>query len=78
MIVTQIGIALFGVTAVWLSQDERDSRRRWAPVFGLAGQPFWLIETIQHQQWGMVALCALYTLSWAKGLRGYWLTGRAA
>lgn len=77
MILTQIGIALCGVTAVYLSQDTRESWRRWASVFGLAGQPFWIIETMSREQWGILALCALYTWSWWRGFRAHWLKGRA-
>lgn len=73
MILTQIGIALCGVTAVWLSQDRRENVRRWSSVFGLAGQPFWIAETIAAHQWGILALCALYTWSWWRGFRTHWL-----
>lgn len=73
MILTQIGIAVCGVTAVYLSQDARHSRRRWASVFGLAGQPFWIAETISAQQWGILALCLLYTWSWGRGLWTHWV-----
>ena len=31
----QIGITLSGVIAVWLTQDERATWRRWACVFGM-------------------------------------------
>lgn len=73
MIVTQVGIAVCGVTAIWLSQDPRLHRRRWASVFGLAGQPFWIAETVSAHQWGILALCALYTLSWWRGFVAHWL-----
>lgn len=75
--IEQLGIAVCGVTAVWLSQDQREAWRRWACVFGLAGQPFWFWATWQAQQWGIVALCALYTWSWYRGFRAHWLTKRA-
>ncbi len=77
MILTQIGIAVFGVAAVWLSQDERIERRRWSSVCGLLGQPFWVAETVAAEQWGILALCVLYTWSWARGFRAHWLV-RAA
>lgn len=76
MIVSQIGIAFFGVTAIYLSQDTRESRRRWASVFGLCGQPFWIFETVSAQQWGILALCVLYTWSWWRGFRHHWLKAR--
>lgn len=67
--IAQIGIAIFGVTAIWLSQDHRIAWRRWAPVFGLAGQPFWFWSAWSAEQYGILALCVLYTASWARGLR---------
>lgn len=76
MIATQLGIALCGVTAVYLSQDARLSRRRWSSVFGLAGQPFWIAETISAHQWGILALCALYTWSWGRGFHAHWITNK--
>lgn len=70
----QLLIAVFGVSAVWLSQDERQSHRRWAPIFGLIGQPAWFWAAYTGGQWGILALCFLYTASWAKGLRAHWFT----
>jgi hypothetical protein len=39
----QIGIAIFGVAAIRLSQDEREKVRRWACIAGLCSQPFWFL-----------------------------------
>lgn len=74
--IEQIAIGLFGVTAVFLSQDRREHWRRWACIFGLCGQPFWIIATWKAQQWGILALCLLYTLSWARGLYAGWISPR--
>jgi hypothetical protein len=71
--IAQIAIALFGVTAVFLSQDHRESCRRWACVFGLIGQPFWFYAAWSAEQWGIFALCFLYTYSWWRGFRLHWL-----
>lgn len=73
MILTQIGIAVCGVTAIYLSQDARESRRRWACLFGLAAQPFWIAETIHAGQYGILLLCSLYAWSWWRGFRLHWL-----
>lgn len=78
MIITQVGIAICGVTAIWLSQDERLSRRRWSSIFGLCGQPFWVVETISAHQWGILALCLLYTWSWWRGFWVHWIRKGAA
>lgn len=68
----QIGIALCGVSAVWLSQDANEQCRRWAPLLGLAGQPFWFYSSFAAEQWGIFFLSFLYTWSWIKGVRTYW------
>ena len=70
--IEQLGIALFGVAAVFLSQDARESWRRWACIAGLLGQPFWFYATWKAGQWGILALCFVYAFSWARGLRTYW------
>ena len=69
----QIAIALTGAVAVWLSQDKRDTWRKWACIFGLIGQPFWFYSAWQAGQWGIFALCFLYTYSWARGFKNNWM-----
>jgi hypothetical protein len=71
--IDQLAIACTGAIAVWLSQDARDTRRRWACWFGLAGQPFWLYTTWHAQQWGIFALAFVYTYAWWRGFRHHWL-----
>lgn len=64
----QYFIALFGLSAVYMSMvSESERARRWAPVVGLAGQPFWLWATGSAHQWGMFALCLAYTAIYSKG-----------
>jgi len=85
MALEQIGITLSGVIAIWLSQDERAAWRRWACIFGMLGQPFWFYAAWKAEQWGIFALCTLYTYAWARGVWTHWLSptvqakdGRAA
>jgi hypothetical protein len=68
----QLGIALFGVLGIWLSQDKRENWRRFACLAGLLGQPFWFYATYKAQQWGMFGLCFLYTWAWARGFSTHW------
>ena len=75
---SQIFIAIFGVTAVALSQSAFAERRRWTSVFGLLGQPFWFYAAWEAQQWGIFALCFLSTFSWGKGFYTNWIASRAA
>lgn len=69
----QIGIIFTGVVAVFLSQDRRQSWRRFACFFGLAAQPFWLATAWIHEQWGIFAMSFLYGASWALGLWNNWI-----
>lgn len=71
--IAQIGIALFGVIAIWLSQDKNEDRRKYACLFGLAGQPFWFWGAFSAEQWGIFSLCILYTAAWFKGFKQHWL-----
>ena len=71
--IEQVGIALTGATAVWLSQDKRELWRKYACIFGLIGQPFWFYSAWQAQQWGIFILCVLYTFSWARGFKNNWM-----
>jgi hypothetical protein len=72
-VIEQLGIALTGVTAVFLSQSKHESRRRYACIFGLAGQPFWFVASISTQQWGVFLLALIYTFAWAAGMWTHWL-----
>lgn len=72
---SQIAIAIFGVTAVWLSQQESPRLQKWACIFGLIGQPFWFIATYSAEQWAMFCLCFAYTYSWFQGFRRHWMGG---
>lgn len=71
--IEQIGIAFTGVVAIFLANDHRESWRRWAPVFGLLGQPFWFYTAYKAQQWGVFMLCVLYGLNWLRGFWNHWV-----
>lgn len=71
--IEQIAIGVLGLAAVFLSQDDRIERRRYACLCGLAGQPFWLYVTWKAQQWGIFALSFLYAYSWARGFVAHWV-----
>ena len=70
--IDQVAILFTGVVAVWLSQDKQESRRKWAPIFGLAGEPFWFYSAWLADQWGILALSLVYSAGWARGIKTYW------
>lgn len=69
---SQIGIALFGCSAVWLV-GRKGPLQRWGYIAGILGQPFWFYTTIKAEQWGIVALCCWYTYAWGQGIWNHWL-----
>ena len=71
--IEQFGIAMTGAVAIFLTQDRRASVRKWACIFGLAGQPFWFYSAYKAGQWGIFALCCLYAASWARGFWNHWV-----
>ena len=71
--IAQIGIALTGVTAIWLSQQSNEEWKRYACLFGLAGQPFWFYSSYAAEQWGIFVLCFFYAYSWYVGFKNNWM-----
>ena len=75
--IEQAVIAICGIVSVWLSQDRRHSLRRYACLFGLLAQPFWLYATWKAQQWGIVLLTFVYAAGWGRGVWNFWILRRA-
>jgi hypothetical protein len=69
----QILIAVTGLMAVFLSQNEKIEIRKYACIFGMAGQPFWFYESYSAEQWGIFCLSFAYTIAWFKGIHLYWI-----
>ena len=64
--IPQIGILLFGCSAIWLI-GRKEEWRKWGYLLGLCGQPFWMWTSIANEQWGIFALTFWYTYSWSQG-----------
>ena len=73
MILTQLAILCTGVVAIYLSQQSNDELKRYACLFGLAGQPFWMYSAITAEQFGIFVLTLFYTFAWGKGLYEHWI-----
>lgn len=69
----QLALAIFGLAALFMATSNSPGARRWAPIVGLAGQPFWLLFSARAQAWGLLALSIAYT---AVYLRAAWLQWR--
>ena len=69
---TQLFIALFGLTSIWLAMGRNATGRKWAPVIGLAGQPFWAWFAYESNAWGLAVLVMAYTLVYLRGVFVQW------
>ena len=72
---TQILIALFGLTAMFCAMGNNARLRKWSPIIGLLGQPAWAWFAWQTQAWGLAVISVAYTLVYIQGIRIQW--GRA-
>jgi hypothetical protein len=68
----QISIGITGCLAILLLQQESAKVKRWAPVVGLVGQPFWLLTAYETQAWGMLFVSCMYTWVWLVGAYLAW------
>jgi hypothetical protein len=69
--IAQVGVVLFGAGGVWLSMGTR--WRRYAPLLGIAGQPFWFWAAWESRQWGVFLVTVIYTAAWAHGIYRHWI-----
>jgi hypothetical protein len=72
-LIPQLGIMVFGLSAIWLVNCRGRRWRRWGPIMGLLGQPFWVWTTIAHEQYGVTAMCAVYAAMWGRGIWNNWI-----
>ncbi len=76
---TQLGLAFFGLVALWMALGHSARARRWAPIVGLAGQPFWFAFALEAQRAGVDARGLFFTVGCftVAYLRGAWLQWRS-
>ncbi len=68
----QIMIGILSGSAILLSQDMRDHVRKYAPILGLLGQPFWLYTSFVNAQPVLFLLSFYYVYAWGLGIKNYW------
>lgn len=62
-----------GLPAIWLSQIAPPDLAKYACLFALVGQPFWILATMKSRDWGMFGITLCYTAAWLAGLVRYWI-----
>jgi len=71
----QLGLAFFGLSALWMAMGKNASARKWAPLVGLCGQPFWFALGVEKDAWVLLVLACAYSVVY---IRGAWLQWRPA
>lgn len=74
-ILIQTIIAVTGLIAIYLTQQERKQAwKKYACIFGLISQPFFIYTTYVNNQMGMFILAIGYTYIWYIGFKNNWLS----
>lgn len=68
----QLALAFFGLASIYMAMGRNLAARKWAPIVGLCGQPFWAAFAVQTNAWGLGLLVAAYTLVYIWGIRVQW------
>lgn len=63
-LISQVAIVFLGSSSIILVAK----KNKWGFVFGLLGQPFWLITSFINHQWGVFLVAIIYTFSWIFGI----------
>jgi len=63
----QILILIFSCLSIFLFGSK--GRFRYGFILGLAGQPFWIYETLKAEQWGMFLVSLWFTANHLRGIR---------
>jgi len=69
----QLGMSVFGVAALLMAYSNRPLLRKWSPLVGLAGQPFWAAFAWVVSSWALALLVPAFS---AVYLYGIWMRWR--
>ena len=75
-IFSQLIIAVTGMVAIYLTQQSNEGIKKYAPILGLAGQPFWYCTTLLNEQYGIFVLTLGYTYLWGLGFYNNWIKNK--
>ena len=71
--ISQAIIALTGLLSIYLVQNPSGRYYKWGCVFGVIGQPFWVVESLKDNQAGVLLLSVVYTFVWGKSFYKLWI-----
>lgn len=74
----QVCLTFFGVVSLVMMHTDSARLRKWSPVIGLTGQPFWLYFalTTSPLAYGVVVTSVLFTGGFIYGIYKQWFKGQ--
>ena len=72
-IIIQIIIFTTEAIAMLLTQQSNENLKKYAPIIGMAGEPFWIYASLNANQWGILGLSIIYSFIWGLGIYNYWI-----
>lgn len=71
----QIIIGITGLIAAWLTQQKRESWKKYACLVGAFGQPFWIYFAYTGEHYGILVMSVFYSGVWVMGIYNNWIKG---
>lgn len=66
----EVVIVLTSFVSPWLL-GLKDDRRKWGFVVSLCSQPFWILTSIAHKQWGVLIGAFWFGVCGVRGIRNH-------
>lgn len=73
MVIQFLIILTGGLAILFTQQNKYYILKKYAPILGLIGQPFWFYTSYTNEQWGIFILSFFYSYAWYIGIKNYWL-----
>lgn len=71
-IICQSAIFILGSLTIFLLA-QKNKWQRWGHVVGLIQEMFWFVAIFRSRQWGIFALCFIYTGCFILGIYNHWI-----
>lgn len=70
--VAQIGMSIFGLSALAMAYSGRPALMKWSPLVGIAGQPFWAAFAWIVSSWALALLVPAFSAAYLYGIWKQW------
>jgi hypothetical protein len=68
----QLGMSIFGLTALVMAYSGQTRLMKWSPLVGLTGQPFWALFAWIVSSWALALLVPAFTAVYLYGIWKQW------